>query len=321
VLIHLPFRDECGIVFCERFASFVTHIQAELVHWGVKRIQAFCDVNDLGLNIDEQYPSLVTELRRCNNAAPECSIISAGYNNARKVKSFVDSLAYQIGIQHAQLIYVDDGSNDDFNPELVIDALDRDVWDVDVVVLGRTRCYVPGTFSFRAGAARDIGVTRARSDVLIFIDPDQKVCADCVRQHLDAIQCRDVVIGARDAAAVHGEPFAGMQDWWLRFYTANASVRRQTFDRAGGFDATLQYWGLDDTDLGYRLHRTRASVGTCPRGIVTQLEKSDRMQPLFWENQRLHMEVLYRKYLDESVLNAYEFLQGRGRDFHPALRK
>jgi GT2 family glycosyltransferase len=99
--------------------------------------------------------------------------------------------------------------------------------------------------------------------------------------------------------------------WWLSFFTGNASVDRAIFESVGGFDVSLQYWGLDDTDLGYRLSKASASVWHTTRACVTHLapESSgggttelDRLK-----SYRLHMEVLYRKYLDIDILKAFEF--------------
>ncbi len=41
---------------------------------------------------------------------------------------------------------------------------------------------------------------------------------------------------------------------WTHFYTMNCSVRAAEFWAVGGFDEIFRSWGIEDTDLGYRLY-------------------------------------------------------------------
>ena len=99
----------------------------------------------------------------------------------------------------------------------------------------------------------------------------------------------------------------------MSFCTANVSVERRLFDAVGGFDPAMQYWGLDDTDLGYRLHIAQARGWHSLRSAVVHLDPEgsgagesheERMR-----SYRLHMEVLYRKHLSSSILDSFSFLQ------------
>ncbi|GAA4690134.1 glycosyltransferase [Phytohabitans rumicis] len=42
---------------------------------------------------------------------------------------------------------------------------------------------------------------------------------------------------------------------WLLFWTLNCSLRADDFWAVGGFDEDYRGWGLEDLDLGYRMHR------------------------------------------------------------------
>ena len=47
----------------------------------------------------------------------------------------------------------------------------------------------------------------------------------------------------------------GIEAQWGHFYTANASVKRDLVQRAGGFDETRLPYGYEDLDLALRMHR------------------------------------------------------------------
>lgn len=54
---------------------------------------------------------------------------------------------------------------------------------------------------------------------------------------------------------------------WMFGTTGNMSVRKERLVEVGGFDATLTGWGLEDTELHYRLARAGASTYVCHRAI------------------------------------------------------
>ncbi len=153
---------------------------------------------------------------------------------------------------------------------------------------------VPGTF--RAGAARQRGAEEARFETLAFLDTDVAVGPDFLWA-LDWVHRRTegaVVLGylsgynLHDIGFVHSladlrgaaDPTTALPiipdrsreptlracfdnlDWlgepWRLAYTGNLSVTRTTLARAGGFSRDFSGWGLEDLDLGYRLHQSGA---------------------------------------------------------------
>jgi GT2 family glycosyltransferase len=155
----------------------------------------------------------------------------------------------------------------------------------------------------------------------LFLDPDQFVDRDCLVEHLTwGRRGFQVVIGDRieEGGDVSGHwqslrtsALGSRPDWWLSFFTGNASVDRSVLCRAGGFDPTFQYWGLDDTDLAYRLFQLGVSAWHTRRAKVIHLNSAISGGGTTPEERinsyRLHMEVLYRKYLDKNVLAAFSF--------------
>ncbi|GAA1422980.1 glycosyltransferase family 2 protein [Catellatospora coxensis] len=53
----------------------------------------------------------------------------------------------------------------------------------------------------------------------------------------------------------YGPELADFRFGWALATTANLSVRRAAVKEVGGFDESFTGWGLEDTDLSYRLHR------------------------------------------------------------------
>lgn len=43
--------------------------------------------------------------------------------------------------------------------------------------------------------------------------------------------------------------------FWMHYYTGASSIRKDIFDRCGGFDESFTTWGSEDIDLGYRMSR------------------------------------------------------------------
>ncbi len=62
---------------------------------------------------------------------------------------------------------------------------------------------------------------------------------------------------------------------WIMFWSMNVSVPADAFWRVGGFDETYRGWGVEDLDLGLRLHRSglRLVVGREAWAIETPHER------------------------------------------------
>jgi glycosyltransferase involved in cell wall biosynthesis/pyruvate-formate lyase-activating enzyme len=250
------------------------------------------------------------------------SVVTPIYNCEQYVNQFLRSLLNQELNHPIEIILVDDGSTDSTVAKL-LELLTYSAPKTHVLFLRRNRRvpYQPGTFTFSAGLAREVGLRQSVGDRVLFLDPDQIVEPNCIQEHYDwGTRIHGTVIGDRRTDApdvlttwsrLRSMALSSQPDWWLSFFTGNASVDRDLLERAGGFDPALQYWGLDDTDLGYRLFRLGSSVWHTPRAIVSDLApdrsggghtREDRL-----DSYRLHMEVLYRKYLDPEILDAFRF--------------
>ena len=280
------------------------------------------DLTALGLNPRDCTPSHETVAQFGMGRNADLAVISPVFNRETILPWFLASVLPQL-TSNCELILVDDGSTD--NSLRVAREYIRGFHmerNVKILKINRQETYERGTFTFGAGVARQIAVTSSNATKLAFIDPDQLVAKDCLKAHRFFLeQGFQVVMGDRrdfdldiDTTwrSLRNQPLCSRKNWWTSFCTANASVERRLFDAVGGFDPAMQYWGLDDTDLGYRLFVAEAKVWHTLRSSVVHLDPEgsgagesteERMR-----SYRLHMEVLYRKYLCSSILDCFAFL-------------
>ncbi|MGE3633339.1 MAG: glycosyltransferase, partial [Sandaracinaceae bacterium] len=179
-----------------------------------------------------------------------------------------------------EVLVVDDGSSEDLSP-IFAEMPDN------VRLLPRA-----GDATFRAGQARQRGADAARFDHLVFLDADVAAPPDLLWHHdwvhrhaerdtlllgylsgynlhdLGHLHTPDAVIGADlDALPIlpdrSREPTLRacldnldlIDEPWGLTYTGHMSLPRRALARVGGFATEFEGWGLEDVDLGIRLHR------------------------------------------------------------------
>ncbi|GAA2148725.1 glycosyltransferase family 2 protein [Glycomyces algeriensis] len=81
---------------------------------------------------------------------------------------------------------------------------------------------------------------------------------------LDRVELGDEPDNYHAIVEEYGHGLDGFRFGWALATTANLGVSREAIAKAGGFDESFTGWGLEDTDLSYRLHRLgiRFSVHT-----------------------------------------------------------
>jgi hypothetical protein len=322
--IQLPYDDAENPSAILGWREFVTSIKSLGHAKGWSLAEGRLDLFALGLDIHNQYPDTEVRITRRRHSQIGLSIVSAVYNREAALPRFIRSVQEQDFDEPFELVLVDDGSTDNSLTVAQRLCLELDPRiDVTMVTRERLAPYRQGTFSFRAGGARQCGLELAAGEQMLFVDPDQELAPDCVSQHRWWNKNGfEVVVGDRlyrfngsyDPESIHWlrlrrRALQSYSKCWLSFYTGNSSVSRTLLDAAGGFDESLQYWGLDDTDLGYRLARAGASFWHTPRATVTHLDGYKSCGGTSAEERGkaclFIMNVMFRKYLDESILDSF----------------
>jgi glycosyltransferase involved in cell wall biosynthesis/GT2 family glycosyltransferase/SAM-dependent methyltransferase len=136
-------------------------------------------------------------------------------------------------------------------------------------------------------AARNTAMKAARGDYFLFINDDTIAAPDLLEQHLKAHWTnageKRAVVGSFDFSPellkrsplirvfsqtslifAYPEMAAGQTYGYTRFWTANASVPRDAWEKAGDFDQDYKHYGVEDTEWGYRLEKIGYSVLYCP---------------------------------------------------------
>jgi glycosyltransferase involved in cell wall biosynthesis len=233
----------------------------------------------------------------------KATVVIPTYRRSERLRQLLECLATQRGDALAQVIVCDDGSSDDTG-------------DVARSFAGRipvVYCWQED-LGFRAGQARNLGITRAEGDVLIFVDDDVLVASDFVEEHVGAHAAQplpSIVIGYRhrtlvpprgaptqdeiarcepdDRAAVlgsDGTPVSEHPRPWVYVYSCNFSARRGSPELF--FEEGFHGWGMEDIELGYRLwKRARMPIVAAPRARVLHVEDVQPRDPFRCEERSI----------------------------------
>ena len=252
----------------------------------------------------------------------KATLVIPTYNRAERLRSLLHCVSVSVSErpsvadQLAQVVIGDDGSSD-ATSEVVASFRDRlpivHAWQEDR--------------GFRAGQARNLGIERALGDVVIFADDDVLVGPGFVEAHLAAHAARPgercVALGPRHRtlsfdgdvptpehfkeaerddriADLDGRPAEEHDTPWIFVYSCNFSVT------LGGpelhFDDGFSGWGLEDTELGYRLHHAGYRIFDAPNAQVLHVDDDAPRDPFRCEARRIVPSY------DTYVQNAVRFM-------------
>ena len=138
------------------------------------------------------------------------------------------------------------------------------------------------------GRARNLGASRAKSDILFFVDADVTVPEDVIRQ------VKEIFAQQSEAAAIIGsyddqpkEPnflsqYRNLLHHYVHqngreeastFWGACGAIRRDVFLTMGGFDETYIKPSIEDIELGYRLKKAGHAIRLCKSLQVTHWKR------------------------------------------------
>ena len=128
------------------------------------------------------------------------------------------------------------------------------------------------------GRARNLGASKAQSDILFFVDADVTVPENVIRQVKEIFAQQSetaAIIGSYDDQP--GEPnflsqYRNLLHHYVHqngreeastFWAACGAIRRDVFLGMGGFDETYNKPSIEDIELGYRLKKAGHAIRLC----------------------------------------------------------
>jgi GT2 family glycosyltransferase len=146
-------------------------------------------------------------------------------------------------------------------------------------------------------ANRNAGARRATGDWLVFTDDDCQPCDGWIRAIASAIehQALDVVEGKivapdrreslfrRDVENLHGDCY----------WSANLAVRRDYFERLGGFDEDFGEAGGEDMEFAHRLRRLGARSAFCEAALIVHPSHIMTLKDVLEFTFRIRWHLLY----------------------------
>lgn len=214
---------------------------------------------------------------------PQISVIIPVYNRSAQIQEVLKSLEcaavqfLSLG-QNIEVIVVDDGSDQNLASELqpIFSSAPFSIQCLRLPARQRKDSAV-----FRAGIARNWGVTAAEAPLLLFLDSD--VCmgpefltelAQAFAQGADVVQPRrHHHERAQDVDPVwqwfqsQSTPWNEIPCGWKFVSTFCLAIRRELFLRLGGFRYAYYRYGFEDTDLGLRAWKAAARFQLLPQDV------------------------------------------------------
>lgn len=234
--------------------------------------------------------------------APRLSVVVPTFGSHDTLRRVLDGYAAQ------------DAPRDSFEVLVVADCAEPEPAAVDAVIAEgpyparRLTGRIPG-----ASANRNAGWRAARGDIVLFTDNDTIPVRWLVSTHLGWHEANaDVNVGVlghvRWAPELRVTPFmlwldrgiqfdygriAGSDGGPGRFYTANASLKRELLERVGGFDEERLPYGFEDVEWAYR-----AVSGHGFRLLYAREAVVDHLRPMtleFWKKRAWRLGAAERR--------------------------
>jgi glycosyltransferase involved in cell wall biosynthesis len=172
------------------------------------------------------------------------SVVIATKDRQDYLRRTLESLERQTKVTPFEVIVVDNGSSDD--TKRVVEAYSQGVAGVRYVAEPQPN----------RGKARNRGVEVAAGRYVLFCDDDVSLPAGWLAAHAAAQTGDDCVVNGPilNVPSYDATPKPVLANYSRAFLcTCNASLSKEAFFRAGGFDESFDLYGWEDTELGVRL--------------------------------------------------------------------
>ncbi|MDX6536902.1 MAG: hypothetical protein QOD37_1243 [Gaiellales bacterium] len=199
------------------------------------------------------------------------SVVLAARDSAQTISAQLEALAGQTYAGPWELVVVDDGSSDE--TLTIARAWERRLPALRAIARARNHDVLHG-----CGRARNDGVRHSRGELLLFCDADDIADREWIERMVDGLR-RYPAVGGRierrllndDAAlAARPERRVGLLDGGFGFLQypmgANCAMRREVWDRLGGFDES--YSCAEDVELFWRIQLHGFELGFSADAVV-----------------------------------------------------
>jgi glycosyltransferase involved in cell wall biosynthesis len=176
------------------------------------------------------------------------SVVIATKDRQEYLRRTLESLGRQIEAPPFEVIVVDNGSAD--GTRSVVEARAEGVPAVRYVAEPQPN----------RGKARNRGVELAAGRYIVFCDDDVSLPPGWLAAHAAAQTGDDCVVNGPilNVPSYDATPKPALANYSRAFLcTCNASLSKEAFDRAGGFDESFDLYGWEDTELGVRLREAK----------------------------------------------------------------
>ncbi len=219
------------------------------------------------------------------------SVIVPAYNSGDTILFLLNSLSNQ-SFKDFEVIVVDDGSQD--NTSQIIQSF-------PYTCIRLTQNHGPAY-------CRNFGANNAQGEILVFTDSDcrvdnrwlENIYKNFSQNDVEVIMGKLVLMPSTllgDSISALGFPAGGAigfdKIWKVdpkgftdSLSSCNCAVRKDIFDKIGGFDESLPYPGGEDTLLAYNLSRLNYRIKYCPDVLVFHEARDSFMGFLKWQFRR-----------------------------------
>ena len=277
---------------------------------------------------------------------PQVSVVIPTYNNGLYLLNTLRHLERQtVSKSRYEVVVVDDGSSDKISENLM-DLIKDFQMPIRLLYYPRMQMRKMGDGQFRAGLARNYGVKFARGELLVFLDSDILTPADFLEKTLALHEQYEVVQWRRDyfhkkvpSIRMRYEDVAETQHcyvpeggYWHRFYeqagekgwmqladhwkyacTYGFSLKKSLFKDVGWFRKTFCFYGLEDTDLGWRLAQRKCSFHLEPTPVYHLFHENSRSEYFnsAYKRQKLlksTAEIFFYNNLSPEIYRVFQYL-------------
>ncbi len=188
------------------------------------------------------------KLNVSSSQKPEASVVVVTYNTGKKLLTENFKSLFNQSAANFEVIVVD--NSDKKNLEAIVRNFP-------------VNCYIKLKENAGLSIGRNIGISRAHADIVIFLDDDAIPGGDFIQEHINAYKTHDIV-GLRGKALPRTKTIYNylnknynLGDKVIPYYInleGNSSFRKDIFVQIGKFNSQLKgAGGYEGTELSYRI--------------------------------------------------------------------